>query len=111
MTTSKHKIKNATAIPATKARVAKGTAKALPRKAKPAAKLAGTAMPAPAARGGSKTAKILDLLQQPGGVTLRDLAKATGWQPNSVRGFLRGMVGKMSTTVEFFKITDGDRSP
>ena len=37
MTTSKQKIKNATSIPATKARVAKGTAKALPRKAKPAA--------------------------------------------------------------------------
>jgi uncharacterized protein DUF3489 len=111
MTTSKQKIKNATAVPATKARVAKGTAKVAPRKAKPATKLAGANTPAPDARGGSKTAKILDLLQQPGGVTLKDLAKATGWQPNSVRGFLSGAIGKkMGTPVESFKSSDGDRS-
>jgi hypothetical protein len=35
-----------------------------------------------APRGGSKTEKILDLLNRPGGVTLRELGKATGWQPH-----------------------------
>jgi hypothetical protein len=111
MTTSKRKIKNAPAIPTAKARVAKRAAKAAPLKAKPAPKLAGANTPPPAARAGSKTAEILDLLKRPGGVTLKDLVKATGWRPNSVRGFLSGAIGKkMGTPVESFKSSDGDRS-
>jgi hypothetical protein len=46
------------------------------------------------ARQGSKTEKVLDLLKRPGGVTAKELIKATGWQPHSVRGFLSGTVGK-----------------
>lgn len=46
------------------------------------------------AREGSKTQKVLDLLKRPGGVTLQELMKATGWQPHSVRGFLSGNIGK-----------------
>jgi len=38
------------------------------------------------AREGSKTNKVLDLLKRPGGVTAKELMKATGWQPHSVRG-------------------------
>jgi hypothetical protein len=37
------------------------------------------------AREGSKAAKVLDLLKRSGGVTLKELIKATGWQPHSVR--------------------------
>jgi hypothetical protein len=49
----------------------------------------------------SKTVKVLDLLKRPGGVTLKELMKATGWQAHSVRGFLSGIVGKkMGTPVE-----------
>src|SRR5438477_5107172 len=33
---------------------------------------------------GSKTEKIVDLLKRPGGVTLKELMKVTGWQPHSV---------------------------
>jgi hypothetical protein len=53
----------------------------------------------------------IDLLKHPDGVTLKELAKVTGWQPNSMRGFLSGAIGKkMGTPVESFKSSDGDRS-
>ena len=42
---------------------------------------------------------------------LKELAKLTGWQPNSVRGFLSGAIGKkMGTPVESSKRADGERS-
>jgi len=63
------------------------------------------------ARDGSKTAKILDLLKRPDGVTQKELMKATGWQPHSVRGFLSGTVGKkMGLTVTSTKGEDGERT-
>ncbi len=63
------------------------------------------------ARAGSKTAKILELLKRPGGATSKELMKATGWQPHSVRGFLSGTVGKkMGLTVISTKAEDGERS-
>ena len=67
--------------------------------------------PATAAHAASKTEKILDLLKRPGGATLKELAKLTGWRPNSVRGFLSGAIGKkMGTPVESFKSNEGDPS-
>jgi hypothetical protein len=52
------------------------------------------------ARDGSKTATILDLLKRPGGASAKELLKATGWQPHSLRGFPSGTVGKkMGLTV------------
>jgi hypothetical protein len=61
-------------------------------------------------RAGSKTAKILDLLKRPGGATAKELMKATGWQPHSVRGFLSGTIGKkMGLTVTSTKVEDGER--
>ena len=109
MTTSKKKTKNATATP--KARVAKPSAKAAPLKADPTPKAAGAKKPTATPHGATKTDKILDLLKRPGGVTLNELAKVTGWQPNSVRGFLSGAIGKkMGMPVESFKSSDGDRS-
>jgi hypothetical protein len=65
----------------------------------------------PGARGGSKTAKILDLLKRPGGASARELLKATGWQPHSLRGFLSGTVGKkMGLALTSTKGEDGDRT-
>jgi hypothetical protein len=112
MTTStpQEQTKTAPATATTKARVAKRRAPVAPFKGKPARKATG-GKKAVAARHGSKTAKILDLLKRPGGVSLKELIKVTGWQAHSVRGFLSGTVAKkMGTPVASTKRADGERS-
>ena len=42
----------------------------------------------------SKKAQIIAMLRAPGGVTIEAMARATEWQPHSVRGFLAGVVRK-----------------
>jgi hypothetical protein len=44
------------------------------------------------ARRGTKKAKLLTLLKRPGGASLEQLLKATGWQAHSVRGYLSGVL-------------------
>ena len=62
-------------------------------------------------RHGSKTSKILTLLKRPGGASLPQLQKATGWQAHSVRGFLSGAVKKkMGLRVISTKLGDGTRT-
>jgi hypothetical protein len=79
---------------------AKSRHKASPKARKPPA----------GARPGSKTSKVLALLKRSGGATLKELMKATGWQPHSVRGFLSGTLGKkMKLTVLSTKVEDGER--
>ena len=108
--------------PNKKARVAPRRANVAPaksksaRNAKPAKKAPkGRTKPEVAkstiARDGSKTTKILDLLKRPGGATSKELMKATGWLPHSVRGFLSGTVRKkMGLTVTSAKGEDGERT-
>jgi hypothetical protein len=63
------------------------------------------------ARQGSKTEKVLELLKRPGGASLKELMKATGWLRHSVRGFLSGTLDKkMGLTVTSVKGEDGERS-
>jgi hypothetical protein len=64
-----------------------------------------------APRRGSKTAKILAVLKRPSGASLRQLQKATGWQPHSVRGFLSGTLKtKMGLPIHSAKLADGTRA-
>ena len=65
----------------------------------------------PAARKGSKTAQVLELLKRPGGATLQELMAATEWQPHSLRGFISGTLGKkMGLSVESAKGENGQRT-
>jgi uncharacterized protein DUF3489 len=90
-----------------KASVAKRPAHVAPFKAKPDRK-ATLPKKAATARHGSKTAKILDLLRRPGGVTLKELIKVTEWQSHSVRGFLSGRK-KMGIPIDSLLRADGER--
>ena len=66
---------------------------------------------ATAARRGTKTAKILALLERQDGASLAELRKATGWQAHSVRGFLSGALKKrMGLRVASEKRADGERA-
>jgi Protein of unknown function (DUF3489) len=92
------------------AHVAKKNAK-WAKKATPAKKAPKGAKKAAGARDGSKTAKVLELLKRQGGVSAKELMKATGWLPHSVRGFLSGTISKkMRLTLTSTKGEDRERN-
>jgi len=96
-----------------RAQVASSKAKSgkKPTSAKKGAKAAKAASKASGVRQGSKTEKVLDLLKRSGGASLKELIKATGWMPHSLRGFLSGTVRKkMGLAVTSTKGDDGERS-
>ena len=58
-----------------------------------------------------KKAKVLELVRQPGGATLKQIMAATEWQAHSVRGFISGsLTKKMGLKIESIKREDGERA-
>jgi uncharacterized protein DUF3489 len=69
-----------------------------------------------AVRSSTKQSATIAMLRSPGGASLDALAKATGWQQHSVRGFLAGVVRKrlkldlesaVIDGIRTYQITDG----
>lgn len=56
----------------------------------------------------SKLGTLVALLRQPEGVTVEELATATGWQKHSVRGALAGTLKKKGHTISS-EVVDGVR--
>jgi hypothetical protein len=62
-------------------------------------------------REGSKKQIVLDLMRRKDGATMAEIAKATGWQNHSIRGFVSGaLMKKMDLPVESFKNEAGERT-
>jgi hypothetical protein len=60
---------------------------------------------------GTKQNIVLELLRRKDGATTAEIAKATGWQKHSIRGFISGNVThKMGLAVESSKNEEGERT-
>ena len=68
-------------------------------------------LPAPvsgAQKSPTKLAILLDLLRRPGGATLAEMTRATGWQVHSVRGAMAGALKRRGIGIDSTK-ADGVR--
>ena len=58
----------------------------------------------------TKMATVLELLRRKEGATIDDIARLTGWQYHSIRGFLSGTVSKkMGLALDSVKSENGER--
>jgi Protein of unknown function (DUF3489) len=53
-----------------------------------------TGVPSYALPKGNRAEQLIELLRQPGGVSMADIQRATGWQPHSIRGLISGTIKK-----------------
>jgi Protein of unknown function (DUF3489) len=93
-----------TTAPAKKSRKAKKSANA----EKPSADT-----PKPEAsrpREGSKTSRVVTMLQREQGATISEIMSTMGWQKHTVRGFMAGAMKKAGYTIESFKPEGGERT-
>jgi hypothetical protein len=89
--------------PKSKTAAKKSKPKGATKKAKPAKQ--------PKSAHVTKTTTLLELLRRKEGATIADIAKETGWQNHSIRGFISGIVTKqMGLTVESSKNDAGERA-
>jgi Protein of unknown function (DUF3489) len=58
------------------------------KKATTAVKPKRATVPAKATKRKTKGDAVIEMLRKPGGATLDAIAKSTGWQPHSIRGFV-----------------------
>jgi len=104
------------AAPAKAPKAAKGArkaAKAAPAKAKASKTTKAAKKPANATlpREFSKKAIVLDMLRAKDGATMAAIAKETGWQNHTIRGFISGNITKkMGLAVESTKSDAGERT-
>src|SRR5260370_24131908 len=91
---------------------AEGTAtgKPTPATKSPKAKKAANAEGSVRPRAGSKTAKVVAMLQRKNGATLAEIMDQMGWQKHTVRGFMPGAMTQAGYSVESFKSDKGERS-
>jgi hypothetical protein len=105
-----------TAAPAKAPKSPKGARKAAqvaPAKAKASKtpKAAKKATSAPVPREFSKKAIVLDMLNRKGGATMAEIAKETGWQNHTIRGFISGtLTKKMGLVIESTRSEAGERT-
>jgi predicted ArsR family transcriptional regulator len=65
---------------------------------------------APKARADSKQARLIEMLKEPKGASIDEIAKALAWQPHTVRGAIAGALKKkLGLAVTSEKVEDRGR--